>query len=130
MKKLSERMEAAQEVLDGERVRWLLGKKTHLTQDENVYGKQIAENRYELILANAALTELERKLILREIAKEPKSSVEVAGALDMEPSDVLRHFIALRKWHLAEDAGERDGALLFRATPTKAATESEGTKGG
>jgi len=130
MNKLSERMEAAQEVLDGERVRWLLGKKTRLTQDENVYGRQIAENRYELILANAASTELERKLILKEISHQPRSAVEVAGALDMEPSEVLRHFIALRKWHLAEDAGEREGALLFRATPTKAATGSEGTKGG
>jgi len=128
MKKLSERMDAAQEVMDGERVRWLLGKKIRLTHEENVYGKQIAENRYELILANAASAELERKLILREIAKQPKSAVEVAGALGMEPAEVLRHFIALKKWHLAEDSGERDGYLLFRAVPVKA--PAEGHKGG
>ncbi len=128
MKKLSERMAAAQEVLDGERVRWLLGKKTKLTQEGNVYGKQIAENRYELILANAAQAELERKLIIKEIEAAPKSVVEVAAALDMEPPEVLRHLIALRKWHMAEDAGERDGYLLFRALVAKA--PPEGAKGG
>jgi len=124
MKKLSERLAAAQEVVDGERVRWLLGKKLKLTHEENVYGKQIAENRYELILANAASAELERKLILKEISNVPKSAVEVAGALGLEPAEVLRHFIALKKWHLAEDAGERDGYLLFRAAPVKAPVEN------
>lgn len=117
MKKLSDRMDAAMEVVDGERVRWLLGKKLSITQDANVFGKQIAENRYDLILTNAAQAELYRRLISDEIRDEPKSTVEIAEALDMEPADVLRHLIAMRKWRAVEDAGSKDGYLLFKAIP-------------
>ena len=115
-KKLSERMDAAMAVMDGERVRWLLGKKLPLTQGENVFGKQMAENRYDLILMNAASAEFTRTLILEEVLDKPKSCVDVAEALDMDPSEVLRHFIALRKWRFVEDAGEKKGYLLFKAT--------------
>lgn len=126
MKKLSERMDAAMDVIEGERVRWLLGKKLTITKGENVFGKQIAENRYELVLANAAQTELVRRLILDEIEKTPKGTVEIAEALDMEPSEVLTHLIALKKWRHAEDVGERDGYLLFRAIKVADASEQKG----
>jgi len=115
-KRLSERMDAAMNVMDGERVRWLLGKRIPLTQGENVFGRQMAENRYDLILMNAASAEFTRNLILEEVSEDPKSCVDVAEALDMDASEVLKHFIALRKWRLVEDAGERGGYLLFIAT--------------
>ena len=117
MKKLSNRMDAAMEVVDGERVRWLLGKKLSITQDANVFGRQIAENRYDLILTNAAQAELTRRLISDEIRDKPKSTVEIAEALDMEPADVLRHLISMRKWRKVEEAGVKDGYLLFKAIP-------------
>ncbi len=102
------------EVMDDERVRWLLGKKLTITREENVFGKQIAEGRYNLILHNAAQAELYRKLIADEIRDSPRSTLEIAKALDMEPSEVLRHLIAMRKWRLVEEAGKRDGYVLFR----------------
>jgi DNA-binding transcriptional ArsR family regulator len=114
MKKLSDRMDAAMEVMDDERVRWLLGKKLTITREENVFGKQIAEARYDLILYNAAQAELFRKLIADEIRDTPRSTVEIAEALDMEPGEVLRHLIAMRKWRLVEEAGNKDGYVLFR----------------
>ncbi len=114
MKKLSDRMDAAMEVMDDERVRWLLGKKLTITREENVFGKQIAEARYDLILHNAAQAELYRKLIADEIRDTPRSTVEIAEALDMEPAEVLRHLIAMRKWRLVEEDGIKDGYVLFR----------------
>ena len=115
MKKLSERMDAAMEVMDDERVRWLLGKKLNITQEENVFGKQIAEGRYDLILSNAAQAELFRTLIADEIRDTPKSTIDIAASLDMDPEDVLRHLIAMKKWRTVEEAGEKDGYVLFRA---------------
>jgi predicted Rossmann fold nucleotide-binding protein DprA/Smf involved in DNA uptake len=115
VKKLSERMDAAMEVMDGERVRWLLGKKLSITQDQNVFGKTISENRYDLILSNAAEAELFRRLITGEITDEPKTTVEIAESLEMDPAEVLRHLIAMRKWRMVEEAGSKDGYLLFRA---------------
>lgn len=114
MKKLSERMDAAMEVMDDERVRWLLGKKLTITREENVFGKQIKEARYDLILHNAAQAELFRKLIAEEIRDTPRSTVEIAEALDMRPSEVLRHLIAMRKWRMVEEAGKKDGYVLFQ----------------
>ena len=81
-----------------------------------MFGKQMAENRYDLILMNAASAEFTRMLILEEVMDKPKSCVDVAEALEMEPSEVLRHFIALRKWRYVEEAGEKDKYLLFKAT--------------
>ena len=115
MKKLSERMDAAMEVMDDERVRWLLGKKLTITQESNVFGKRIAEARYDLNLHKAAQAELYRKLIADEIRDTPKSTVEIAQTLEMDPANVLRHLIAMRKWRMVEEAGERDGYVLFRA---------------
>jgi len=102
------------EVMDDERVRWLLGKKITITREENVFGKQITEARYDLILYNAAQAELYRKLIADEIRDRPRSTVEIAEALDMEPSEVLSHLIAMRRWRLVEEDGTKDGYLLFR----------------
>lgn len=127
MKKLSERMDAAQAVIDSERVRWLLGKKLTITKAGNVFGKQVAEGRYDLILSNAAESEFTRRLILEEIRVEARSAVEVATALNMKPAEVLVHFIAMRKWRLAEDVGEKDGYLVFRAV---APAGAEGDAGG
>ncbi len=110
MKKLSERMDAAMEVMDDERVRWLLGKKLTITQEENVF-----EGRYDLILSNAAQAELFRTLIADEIRDTPKSTIDIAASLDMDPEDVLRHLIAMKKWRTVEEAGEKDGYVLFRA---------------
>ena len=127
MKKLSERMDAAMEVMDDERVRWLLGKKITITREENVFGKQIAEARYDLIMHNAAQAELFRKLIADEIRDAPKSTVDIAAALDMEPAEVLRHLIAMRKWRLVEEEGQKDGYVLFRATaPPEETDEGSG----
>ncbi len=123
MKKLSDRMDAAMEVMDDERIRWLLGKKLTITREENVFGKQIAEARYDLILHNAAQAELYRKLIADEIRDTPRSTVEIAEALDMEPAEVLRHLIAMRKWRLVEEAGNKDGYVLFRKIEPAEETE-------
>jgi hypothetical protein len=127
MKKLSDRMDAAMEVMDDERVRWLLGKKLTITREENVFGKQIAEARYDRILYNAAQAEFYRKLIADEIRDTPRSAVEIAKALNLEPSDVLRHLIAMRKWRSVEEAGTKDGYILFRAI--KPAEETNKGKG-
>jgi len=102
------------EVMDDERVRWLLGKKITITREENVFGKQITEARYDLILYNAAQAELYRKLIADEIRDRPRSTVEIAEALDMEPSEVLSHLSDMRRWRLVEEDGTKDGYLLFR----------------
>ncbi len=123
MKKLTDTKDPPMEVMDDERIRWLLGKKLTITREENVFGKQIAEARYDLILHNAAQAELYRKLIADEIRDTPRSTVDIAEALDMEPSEVLHHLIAMRKWRLVEEAGKKDGYVLFRTIEPVEETE-------
>lgn len=112
------RIKAAERVLRGERLRWLLGKKRELVQTGNVFGKTMTDARYERMLSEVSHTELERELVLMELEEGPKGVPEVAAATGLPGPHVFRHIIMLMKARRVEAKGERDGIELFGAAET------------
>ncbi|MBM4248418.1 MAG: hypothetical protein FJ149_03110 [Euryarchaeota archaeon] len=112
------RLEAAERVLRGERLRWLLGKKRELVQTGNVFGKTMTDARYERMLSEVSHTELERELVLMELEKGPRGVPEVAAATGLPGPVVFRHLVMLMKARRVEVRGERDGVELFGPVET------------
>ncbi|OGS51971.1 MAG: hypothetical protein A3K75_04335 [Euryarchaeota archaeon RBG_13_61_15] len=105
--------------LEGERVRWLLGKKGTLTTSGNVFGEAITEPRYDFIVQKAAAVELERNLLLQEMEEGPRTVHELHDATGLAKPDIVRHVIALKRWRLVEQVGTKGQSPQYMAVPKK-----------
>ncbi len=113
------RVRAALRTLEGERIRWLLGKKGSLTSSGNVFGEVITEPRYDFIVQKAAAVELERNLLLQEMEEGPRTVHELHDATGIAKPEIVRHVIALRKWRLVEQVGTKGQSPQYMAAPKK-----------
>lgn len=113
------RVRAALRTLEGERIRWLLGKKGSLTTSGNVFGEVITEPRYDFIVQKAAAVELERNLLLQEMEEGPRTVHELHDATGIAKPEIVRHVIALRKWRLVEQVGTKGQSPQYMAAPKK-----------
>ncbi len=75
---------AARRTVDGEIVRWTVGKETALTDKGDVYGRSWDIERFEAILDSVAGAELEKHLIYEALNRGCTSVREVASMTGME----------------------------------------------
>jgi len=113
------RVRAALRTLEGERVRWLLGKKGSLTTSGNVFGEVITEPRYDFIVQKAAAVELERYLLLQEMEEGARTVHELHDATGIAKPEIVRHVIALKRWRLVEQVGTKGQSPQYTASPRK-----------
>jgi len=109
------RIEAARRTVEGERVRWLLGKKGQLTTTGNVFGEAITDARYSFIVQKAAAVELERNSLLMQMERGPRTVHELHDATGISKPEIVRHIIALKKWRLIEQAGMKGQSPQYTA---------------
>lgn len=119
------RIHAALRTMEGERVRWLLGKKGQLTTQGNVFGETITDARYSFILQKAAGVELERNLLLLEMEKGPRTVHELHDATGLPKQEIVKHLIALKRWRLVELAGVKDRSPQYMAAPRRSTEKRE-----
>jgi len=117
------RVRAALRTLEGERVRWLLGKKGSLTTSGNVFGEVITEPRYDFIVQKAAAVELERNLLLQEMEEGARTVHELHDATGIPKPEIVRHVIALKRWRLVEQVGTKGQSPQYKAIPRKREVE-------
>ena len=113
------RIRAALRTVDGERIRWLLGKKGALITTGDVFGEVVSEPRYDVIVHKAASIELERNLLLQEMEEGPRTVHDLHETTRIPKPEIVRHIIALRKWRLVEQVGMKGQSPQYRAAPTK-----------
>ncbi len=113
------KIRAALRTVDGEKVRWLLGKKGSLTTTGNVFGEVVSEPRYDVVVHKAAAVELERNLLLLEMEEGPRTVHELHDATGIAKPEIVRHIIALKKWRLVEQVGMKGQSPQYKAAPTK-----------
>ena len=113
------RIRAALRTVDGERVRWLLGKKGSLTTTGNVFGEVVTEPRYDFIVQKAAAVELERNLLLQEMEEGPRTVHELHDATGIAKPEIVKHIIALKRWRLVEQVGMKGQSPQYLTAPTK-----------
>ncbi|OGS44354.1 MAG: hypothetical protein A3K76_00265 [Euryarchaeota archaeon RBG_13_57_23] len=113
------RIRAALRTVDGERVRWLLGKKGSLTTTGNVFGEIVSEQRYDVVVQKAASVELERNLLLQEMETGPKTIHELHETTNIPKTELVKHIIALKRWRLVEQVGMKGQSPQYVAVPRK-----------
>jgi DNA-binding transcriptional ArsR family regulator len=119
------RIRAALRTVEGERVRWLLGKKGPLTTQGNVFGETITDARYSFIVQKAAGVELERNLLLLEMEQGPRTVHELHDATGLPKQEIVRHIIALKRWRLIEQVGMKGQSPQYAPAPRKSEAEKE-----
>lgn len=117
------KIRAALRTVDGERVRWLLGKKGSLTTTGNVFGEVVTGPRYDFIVQKTAAVELERNLLLQEMEEGPRTVHELHDATGIPKPEIVKHIIALKRWRLVEQIGMKGQSPQYKAAPTKKEAE-------
>ncbi|MEM4262150.1 MAG: hypothetical protein QW505_02665 [Thermoplasmata archaeon] len=114
MASLRTRLEAAKMTLDGERVRWLIGKQETLTEGKNVFGEQLQKSRYEFIVQKAAAVEYRRNMLLVNLS-EPRTVHELHELTGMPKKEIVEHIIALLRWRKIEQVGMKGQSPVYIA---------------
>ena len=122
------KIRAALRTVEGERVRWLLGKKGHLATSGNVFGEPVSPQRYDFIVQKTASVELERNLLLGELEEGPKTVHELHHATRIPKPEIVKHVIALKRWRLVEQVGMKGQSPQYSASPRKAAPKEQEVK--
>ena len=108
-------LDAAEMTLDGEIVRWMVGKELTITSEGDIYGRKWDVERYEFILNSVMEREYHKNLIFLAI-KEGFTSVEDINdkiGLDLK---LISHLLAdLEKTGMVKFTGMEDRIPAFAA---------------
>lgn len=119
-------LRAAERVVRGDRVRWLLGKRKELVEKGNVFGKTLTDARFDHLIDEIGRVELERELIMMELEGGERTIPELVRATGLDRSAVHRHLLMLVRARRVELGGQRDGLQLFGPGPAHAAGAGAG----
>lgn len=114
MARIEKKLDAAMMMLEGERIRWLLGKRPTLTTKGNVFDEVVTESRFDIVLYNAASVEIDRNMILRELQSGPKTVHQLHDGTGLLKPDIVKHLIALKRWGKVDYAGREGRSPLYR----------------
>jgi len=112
---MEKKLDAAMKVMEGERIRWLLGKRPTLTTRGNVFNEIVTETRFDIVLYNAAVVEMDRYMILQELETGPKTVHQLNELTGISKPDIVKHLIALKKWRKVDYAGREGKSPLYRS---------------
>ena len=88
---LMENLMAIERAAGTDRIRALVGRQREITEDENVYGEKVSQEKFESVF-NSAI----RSRILISLEKEPKSIKDLAAEIGIDPSEVLGNMLILK----------------------------------
>ena len=94
---LRERLAAARDVVESEKIRWLVGRQWEMVEHGDIYGQQADQETLEALLESSVATEYLRSRLLLLTSGQPKSVKEMAGEIAMSPRLVLPHVAALEQ---------------------------------
>ncbi|MFH1624209.1 MAG: ArsR family transcriptional regulator [Pseudomonadota bacterium] len=90
-------LEAAKAAVEGEKLRWIIGKKTEFIDKGNRYGETFTRHEIDRLLDGLLVEEILVKEIQLLLQEGPLSVKQISEKLSLPPSKVLRHITALRR---------------------------------
>jgi coenzyme F420-reducing hydrogenase delta subunit len=79
------------------RLRALVGRERGIIEKENAYGEKTSQDDFDRIMDSAIRAEYIRNRIYLLVKNEPLSVKEMAKRLDLDPAEVLRHIVIMRR---------------------------------
>lgn len=114
---LTFRLKAAKGVSQGEKFRWILGKKTEFAREGNVYGEVFSRHELGRLLAGLITEDFQVHQILQLLEGKILTVKEIAGHLGLKPAPVLVHLTALRRRKLVEVKEIKEGSPYYGPCP-------------
>ena len=96
------KLAAAEAVLAGEKMRWVIGKKTEFMESGNKYGEVFTEHEFNRAIDMIIVEETETQEILGKLKDGAKSVKELSQALAIPSERVFRYVTALCRRELIE----------------------------
>lgn len=91
------KLETAEAVLAGEKMRWVIGKKTEFMESGNKYGEIFTEHEFDRAIDMIIVEEFETQGILGKLKEGAQSVKGLAGTLDIPSQRVFRYITALNR---------------------------------
>ena len=91
------KLAAAEAVLAGEKMRWIMGKRTEFLESGNRYGEIFTEQEFNRAIDMIIVEEMEIQEILGELKGGVRSVKDLAEALSIPSERVFRYIIALNR---------------------------------
>jgi F420-non-reducing hydrogenase iron-sulfur subunit len=88
-------LRAIQASLEGEKIRWMVGKAPELLEKENVYGERTDPERVREVLEATVRDELRKNRILRILEAGSMTAREISGKLDIALRETLSPLVSL-----------------------------------
>jgi len=92
---MKKKLEAIQSSLEGEKIRWMVGKGYELTEKENVYGERLPKEKLEKLIEGTIRDELIKNRIVGIIQTNYLSAKEISDTLNLELKETLSYLALL-----------------------------------
>ncbi len=99
---LGGKLESAHGVLAGEKMRWVVGKRTEFMEHGNKYGEKFTDHEFNRTLDMIVIEEFELQEIMRKMREKAQSVKELAETLNIPVQRVFRYVTALRRKGMAD----------------------------
>jgi F420-non-reducing hydrogenase iron-sulfur subunit len=89
------KLQAVRASLEGEKIRWMVGKGPELMEKENVYGENVPKARLEELIEATIRDELVKNRIIMLIEAKPLAATEISQTLNLKLKDTLSYLVSL-----------------------------------
>jgi hypothetical protein len=89
------KLEAVEASLEGEKIRWMVGKGYELTEKENVYGERLSREKMEKLIEETIRDELIKNRIIGIVRSNHLSAKEISDTLNLELKETLSYLASL-----------------------------------
>ena len=90
-----ERLRAIGASLEGEKIRWMVGKGPELLEKENVYGERVPKERIQEVIEGTIRDEFIKNRIMLLVGSKPLAAAEISKTLNLQLKDTLPYLVSL-----------------------------------
>jgi hypothetical protein len=112
-----EKLEAAEAVLAGEKMRWLIGKQTEFLESGNKYGEIFTEHEFNRAIDMIIVEEIEVQEILGQLKEGAQSVKDLAKTLAIPSQRVFRYITALNRREMIKIKEVSERTPLYQLAP-------------
>jgi hypothetical protein len=106
-------IEASLKTLDGEFLRWTVGKEVKITTQGDVYGREWETKRFEVVLDSVLEREYQKNLIYQAIQEGFTSVRDISGKIGLELKRISFLLADMEKTGMVEFTGMEDKKPVF-----------------
>jgi F420-non-reducing hydrogenase iron-sulfur subunit len=89
------KLKAVRASLEGEKIRWMVGKGPELMEMENVYKERVPKERLEELIEATIQDELVKNRIVQLVEVKPVTATEISQTLNLKLKDTLSYLVSL-----------------------------------